>query len=1090
MHRDKILALTVLALVMVWVCPDRALAENDPAMDLYYSANSLCSRRFYKLAVTEYKTFLSTYGTHAKVPLAKWGLAVSLYNLGDLKEAEPLLKELVGNGAIAAQDQLHNLWGACLMEQKRFAEAEQAFGWSVKNAKDPASEQTANARTGLIETLFLQDKWAEVIAVADQAGKLAPQSPYTPRIRYQGAVARAKLKQYDEAAAVLKEIIAAGKDPALVHRATFHLAECLRYSDKLAESAELYKIAATTQKGEFSEYAHYNYGMVLFLLDKHSDSIAALTDFRKLYPKTALVPEASLYIGRAHIELKDYAKAEAVLRPLATGQNSPLLPAAVLWYARMHVRANNPTQAVNILKDVESRFAKDPLLPAMINELAMAYMDLRRHDQAAAAFVRAQSVATGDEAMDFMRLQAFCLHRAGQYPQSLEVCEAFGRKYPKSPRLSDALFLKAENLLLLKKEPEALAAYDVFIKAEAKHKDALLAHLRRAQLHANLKQWAPAAENIEVVLAGDHKAAIFDQAWYLAGDYAFQTGDWDKAVKAFETFLAEKPEQPNVDAAMYALALAYEHDKQSDKALEMLKDLIVDHYGQSIGEKQDTAKGFTKVGKSKDGKAKVSRRKQDAGPAYGYLQVARVAMGRILYEAGRLDEAQAVLLEARNSYAALRQERDGDAEYYLAWIATKQDRQADAAKYFAELANYPKHAFAADATLQSAILQIRDGQLAPALARLQELLKANPQHPKADQATYYIGLCLARLNKPGEALPYLKAVLEKYPRSDRADEALCWQGRCEEQDGQDPAARAAKASATYKTFIQRYPKSELLPDVLVDLAKLEFEAKQYDQVIASMTGLVGEDLKKPMESPALRERALYLLGWSYNKTNKAALSAKVFEEMGKVAKAGGGVMTASAAFQAGEARMQMKEYPAALEHFSKAVAAAKAGTDDHASALIRRGECEALTDQWQASQATYAAFIQQYGSAKHKLLPRAEFGLGWAMENQKDYARAITAYRQATARGGKDALAARCQFQIGECLFASDKLDQAVKEFILVETTYAIPEWTARAILELGRIREAQDREDEAMDRYKEVIKRFPDTAAAGVAKTRLKALQ
>ena len=212
--------------------------------------------------------------------------------------------------------------------------------------------------------------------------------------------------------------------------------------------------------------------------------------------------------------------------------------------------------------------------------------------------------------------------------------------------------------------------------------------------------------------------------------------------------------------------------------------------------------------------------------------------------------------------------------------------------------------------------------------------------------------------------------------------------------------------------------------------------------------------------------------------------------MGKAAKAGTGVMTASAAFQAGEARMQTKEYPAALEHFTKAVAAAKVGTDAHASALIRRGECEALTDQWQASQATYAAFIQQYGGAKHKLLPRAEFGLGWAMENQKDYARAITAYRQATARGGKDALAARCQFQIGECLFASDKLDQAVKEFILVETTYAIPEWTARAILELGRIREAQDREDEAMDRYKEVIKRFPDTAAAGVAKTRLKALQ
>jgi len=1078
----------VWVLMAVLVCGGRALAEKDPAMDLYYSANSLCSRRFYKLAAVEYKTFLSKYGRHAKASLAKWGLAISLYNLGQLKEAEPLLKELAGHREIAAQGQLHNLWGQCLLEQKHFGEAEKAFGWSVKNAKDPGSARTANARTGLIEALYLQDKWSEVIKVADQAGKLAPASPYTPRIRYQAAVARAKLRQYDQAAAVLKAIIATGKDAALVHRATFHLAECLRYSDKLAESAELYKRAATAQKGEFSEYAYYNYGMVLFLLDKYADSIAALTDFKKAYPKTALGSEASLYTGRAHIELKDYAKAEAILRPLATGRSGPLLPAAVLWYARMQMRANKPTQAVNILRNVESRFAKNPLLPAMINELAMAYMELRRHDQAAAAFARAQSIATGDEAMDFMRLQAFCLHRAGQYAQSQKICEAFGRKYPKDPSLSDVLFLKAENLLLLKKEPEALAAYDVFIKADPKHKDALLAHLRRAQLYSNLKKWALAAENIEVVLAGDHKAAAFDRAWYLAGDYAFQAGDWPKAIKAFETFLGEKPEQSNVDAALYTLALAYECDKQIDKALAALKSLIVDHYGQSIGKMQNAAKGFMKVGKQ-SGKRKVSRRKDKSAQTYKYLQDARVAMGRVLYEADRLDESRAVLVEARNSYGSLRQERDGDAEYYLAWIALKQDRQADASKYFAELARYPKHAFATDAKLQAAILQIRQGQLGPALATLRDLLRANPKHPKADQATYYIGLCYTRLKKPADAIGYFKAVQSKYPKSDKADDALCWQGRCEEQNGKDPAARAAKASATYKAFIQRYPKSELLNDVLVDLAKLEFQAKQYDRVIARMTGLIGKDLKKPVASPALRERALYLLGWSYSKANKPALSARAFEEMGK-SKAGGGVMTASAAFQAGEARMRTKEYPAALEHFTQAVAAAKPGTNDYASAMIRRGECEALTDQWKSSQATYTAFIQRYGKAKHKLLPQARFGMGWAMENQENYPQAIATYRLVTARGVKDSIGVRSQFQIGECLFATNKLDEAVKEFILVESIYAIPAWTARAILELGRIREAQDREDEAMDRYREVIKRFGDSASAGVAKTRLKALQ
>jgi len=1087
MRRKKVISLSAWALVFVWACGGAAArAGDDPAMDLYYSANSLCSRRFYKLAVNEYKTFLSKYGKHPKASLAKWGLAISHYNLGELKQAEPLLRELAGKREIAAQELLHNLWGACLLEQKKFSEAEKAFAWSVKNAKDPASQQAANARTGLIEALFHQDKWKEVASVADEAAKLAPKSPYTPQVRYEGAVACSKLKQYGQAAAVLKEIVASAKDAALVHRATFHLAECLRLSDKIAQSAGLYKKAAFEQKGEFSEYAHYNHGMVLFLLGKHAESVQALAEFRKAYPKSSLAAEAALYAARGHIELKEYSKAEQLLRPLAGARSHPLTASALLWLARMHARAGNPTQAANQLRNVERQFAKDPLLPALLNELATAYMTLRRHDQAATAFERAQAVAKGDEAVDFMRLRAFCLHRAGQYDASLRICDEFIRRNSKNPRLPDVLFLRAESLLL-KKRPEALAAYDAFLKADPKHKDALLARFRRAQLYAEQKKWDLAAENIEAVLAGDPNEPVFDPSWFMAGDFAFQSGQWDKAVKAFETFVARKPSQPNVDAALYHLAMAQERLDRKDRALETLRALIVDHYGQSIGDK-NVLKGFAKVSKGGKG-GKVQRRRKESSPAYAYLQLARVAMGRLLYEAGRLDEARAVLLEARNSYGKLRQKRDGDAEYYLAWIAMKQDRRDDASKYFAELANFPNHAFAADSALQSAILQVLQGQFAPALDRLRRILRENPKHPKADLATYYAGLCYARLNKPSEALGYLRAMQQKYAKSDLADDALYWQGRCEELDGKDPAARAAKAVATYKQFLQRYPKSDLVPDVTVDLAKLEFEAKQYDQVVSRMVGLVGEDFAKPLESPSLRERALYLLGWSYSRTDKAALSAKAFEEMAK-AQGKDGVMTASAAFQAGQARMRTREFQAALKHFAEAVGSAKPGTEDHASAMIRRAECEGLTDQWKRSQGTYEEFIRQYGRAKHKLLPQAQFGLGWAMENQKDYARAIAAYRKVTARGVKDILSARCQFQIGECLFASDKLDDAVKEFILVESVYGVPEWTARAILELGRVREAQDREEEAMDRYREVIKRFSDSAAAGVAKTRLKALQ
>ena len=45
--------------------------------------------------------------THAKVVQAKWGMAISLYNLTKTKEAAPFLAAVVGKKEVKAQDQVH-----------------------------------------------------------------------------------------------------------------------------------------------------------------------------------------------------------------------------------------------------------------------------------------------------------------------------------------------------------------------------------------------------------------------------------------------------------------------------------------------------------------------------------------------------------------------------------------------------------------------------------------------------------------------------------------------------------------------------------------------------------------------------------------------------------------------------------------------------------------------------------------------------------------------------------------------------------------------------------------------------------------------
>ena len=54
-------ARTIVLAALCFASVVSAQDKADPALDKYYSANSLCSRRFYKLAVAEYKDFLAKY---------------------------------------------------------------------------------------------------------------------------------------------------------------------------------------------------------------------------------------------------------------------------------------------------------------------------------------------------------------------------------------------------------------------------------------------------------------------------------------------------------------------------------------------------------------------------------------------------------------------------------------------------------------------------------------------------------------------------------------------------------------------------------------------------------------------------------------------------------------------------------------------------------------------------------------------------------------------------------------------------------------------------------------------------------------------
>ena len=149
---------------------------------------------------------------------------------------------------------------------------------------------------------------------------------------------------------------------------------------------------------------------------------------------------------------------------------------------------------------------------------------------------------------------------------------------------------------------------------------------------------------------------------------------------------------------------------------------------------------------------------------------------------------------------------------------------------------------------------------------------------------------------------------------------------------------------------------------------------------------------------------------------------------------------------------------------------------------MRLAETQALTNQHAEAQAAYAAFLEKFPESRWQR--NAQFGLAFAMENSGDSEKAIPEYQKLLSEKKVDLWTVRSRFQVGEYYFNLQQYAKAVAEFVNVEISYKkYPSWQAKSILEIARVLLAQKKTEEAKQRFKDVITRYPKEKAAVVAK-------
>jgi TolA-binding protein len=152
-------------------------------------------------------------------------------------------------------------------------------------------------------------------------------------------------------------------------------------------------------------------------------------------------------------------------------------------------------------------------------------------------------------------------------------------------------------------------------------------------------------------------------------------------------------------------------------------------------------------------------------------------------------------------------------------------------------------------------------------------------------------------------------------------------------------------------------------------------------------------------------------------------------------------------------------------------------------ALVRLGYASSLAKGWDESRTAYERVVNNFPNSPWG--DEARYGIGWALQQQKNFDGAANAYSQVVARSATD-LAAKSQLQIGLCRMEQKRYLDAANAFLVVPSTYDYPELRAAAILEAGKAFLELNQREQANRQFERVLREFPGTPWADAAKERL----
>lgn len=889
----------------------------------------------------------------------------------------------------------------------------------------------------------------------------------------------------DSAFILLDEVIASQVSD-LVPTALFNKGNLLSQTDRYDEAVAVFsRIIQMYPESDIIDRTYFRLGVLHYQQGRFQEAIPPFETIVEKYPASDRYASSQLYLAHALREAGDDTSAIEAYELCLGAEVDSCYQEAQYGLALSLANVGRTYEALEKLDHLERRFPRSTYASQAALKTGDLLLDLRNYEAAVdkyrAYITRHPEVGTSDQLQ--MTIGEIYEKKMKRYQRAADEYHRVFTDYPQSPLTYDALLAIGRCYEQLGDYTRARSAYEDVVDTDPKSMFAQKAQERIDWIDEfSVGDLEEATAELLSLLERAKVETDEDLTFRIAEINFRQLKDFERTIEILESFLLRYPHASRGAETLFTMARAYDNlyrkgeygeGESSDVMyLQKAKDAYIrlrDGYPDS--QWADDAEmyliqaeyGSPVPSDSASNRLMIERYQSliQRYPESDHLDEAYVRIGNIYIDQAQWEGQEAFdAAISQLEYVSLNSEEVAEALLKMGLCYQGKDQCELAVNQFEDvMRNYPDHSVVLDAqlgmaecyialdeynkaieTYRTIVYRYPQSQLAREVrvsmgdlfAETGDLLKAQESYERILEQGYdlppdlhfKIANVLRSLNQLSKAVRHYKAYLRTDPGGEHVPGSYYGLARVQEQRGY-----LEEAAQEYQRLIEKHPESPLVTEAKGRLALVLFDLGQYEASRSASLDVLTTEIDDSLRIDI--EAKIVLASYRLGDLVTAETRAKDFRKD----------------------HSQEKDYLALFE--------------------FEKGNHYILVKNGQNALLAFEKLIADYPESQYG--DDAHYGVGLAYLEAGDYEKAVEAFRTLVQEYPRSDLVPAVYLKLGNIYYLQMIFEDAAFAYRRVIDHEQAGDLVPTAMFNLIRTYEAANRQDQALQAAKDLVRRFPD---------------